>query len=232
MHRASFALLFALIYVSQSPAFAESVINGGFERPQITSGEYLNVSPGAEPADFGWIVTSGNVDIVLGGRSYIAAFEGSQFLDLDGSTAGAVQQAFATTSGTLYDLSFAYANNSNNGTSTASALLRLFNTSDEADLIGPVTLTHSTSSLANPDWTIFSLQFVATGDGTTLSFASNSPSGSVGGITIDAVSVNLASVVVPEPAGSVLAAECCGLTALAAVAGGLSGKRRPPGAAG
>ena len=81
--------------------------------------------------------------------------------------------------------------------------------------------------LVDPSGTV-----VATGDGATLSFTSNNPSGSVGGITIDAVSVNLATVVVPEPAGSVLAAECFGLMALTAVAGSLSGKYRTPGAAG
>ncbi len=175
---------------------ASSVI-GGFEIPQLTGGrEFITIAPGSEPAGFGWSVTSGNVNVVVGEGGFITAFAGTQWLDLDGGTAGTIQQSFATTPGGVYSLSFAYANNPILGTVPASATVRLFNTENNAQLLPPFTITHSTSSGSDPDWIQSPvIQFTAVGALTTLSFASDDPAGSIGGIALDGISVSR----VPEP---------------------------------
>jgi Protein of unknown function (DUF642) len=197
-----FTALFLSFFQMANQAYAGSIVNGGFELPQLPSGtQYILISPGSEPDGFGWSVTSGNVDVVMGGGVYIPAFAGSQWLDLDGGTAGTIQQSFVTTPGSSYELTFAYANNPVRGTVPATATVSVFNNADNQNLITPFTITHSTSSSGNPDWIQSSLiQFAAQGTLTTLSFASNDPSGSLGGIALDAINV----AAVPEPSSWVL----------------------------
>ncbi len=193
-------LLFAV--ASPESAFAGSIVNGGFEVPHLTDGtQYITFGPGSEPTGFGWSVTSGNVNVVVGGGIYITAFAGTQWLDLDGGTAGTIQQSFATTPGTVYSLSFAYANNPVAGTVPATATVSLFNTENNEHLLTPFTISHSTSSGSDPDWIQSPvIQFTAVGALTTLSFASDDPAGSLGGIALDGISVNS----VPEPSAVVL----------------------------
>jgi hypothetical protein len=50
---------------------------------------------GSEPAAFGWRVTSGGVDVAIWGSLFVSAFDGIQFLDLDGFVPGAISQSFA-----------------------------------------------------------------------------------------------------------------------------------------
>jgi Protein of unknown function (DUF642) len=194
-------LSFSVLLANQ--ASGGSIVNGGFELPPVTnSSQFTNITPGSEPAGFGWSVISGNVDVTLGGGIYISAFAGSQFLDLDGSNAGAIQQTFITAPGASYELSFAYANNPVRGTVPASATVSVFNSDNSEHLIAPFTITHSSSTNGDPNWILSLVQFVAQGDQTTLSFASNDPFGSVGGIALDAVIITANAV--PEPSSWVL----------------------------
>ena len=134
--------------------------------------------------------------MVVGEGGYITAFAGAEWLDLDGGTAGTIQQSFATTPGGVYSLSFAYANNPILGTVPATATVRLFNSENNAQLLPPFTITHSTSSGSDADWTQSPvIQFKAIGALTTLSFASDNRAGSIGGIALDGISVSR----VPEP---------------------------------
>jgi choice-of-anchor C domain-containing protein len=195
-------LSFSILMTCQ--ATAGSIVNGGFELPRVTNNnQFTTITPGSGPVGFGWTVISGSVDVTLGGGIYISAFAGSQFLDLDGSNTGAILQSFVTTPGASYELSFAYANNPVRGTVPASATVSVFNSNNSENLITPFTITHSTSSNGDPDWIVSLVQFVAQGDQTTLSFTSNDPFGSVGGIALDAVTVTVNAV--PEPSSWVLA---------------------------
>ena len=75
------------------------IINGSFE---------LNVTGtgfNREGDDvFGWTVTSGNVDTWVNAN----ATDGSRILDINGSTAGAIQQSITTVAGLEYQILFDY----------------------------------------------------------------------------------------------------------------------------
>ena len=206
----------AFVFVTERPARANLITNGSFETPMINS-QYLDIAAGLEPTGFGWRVTSGTVDIGLP-IAFPPPFDGQQFLDLDGFTPGVISQSFTTVLGITYILDFAYANNPYGGgtnctpPSTASCAtipahgtVNVFDTSTLTQLITPLILTHGNSTVANANWTLSGdLAFVAQGTTTTLSFASNDPSNSNGGIFLDAVSVNATPAVVPEPFSIVL----------------------------
>jgi len=181
-------------------ARADLITNGSFETPIVASGlEYQDINPGSEPPGFAWTVVSGNVDVVIRGSNFaLNAVDGLQFLDLDGFTAGAIVQSFATTPGDAYFLSFAYANNPTGGTIPAYATVRAFDSITNAELIAPLLITHGDATIANPDWKQSeTIRFVAQGANTTLSFTSDDSRGSDGGIFLDAVSVDVAAI--PEP---------------------------------
>jgi len=184
-------------------ADAASITNGSFETPVVTSpSQFQNILSGAEPTGFGWQITSGDVDAVIQGNGFgLKAFDGKQWLDLDGFHPGGLVQSFATIGSTTYQLSFAYANNPNatgGATIPATATVRVFDFGSNTDLITPLQLIHSTSTIANLDWVASAtISFVALGANTALSFTSNDPSTSRGGIFLDAVSVVEATT--PEP---------------------------------
>jgi hypothetical protein len=212
------AIAGVLLLAGRGPARGELLVNGGFETPTVTSVlEYQTIPPGSEPAGFGWRITSGNVDAVVQGPIYaVQAYQGTQFLDLDGTQPGAISQHFATLSGRSYVLSLAYANNPVRGaTIPAHGTARLFDTSSNADLITPLALTHGNSTIQAPNWVASgAIPFVASGTDTTLSFASNDPSTSLGGLFLDAVSVaGPVANAAPEPGSfalAVLGAACVG----------------------
>lgn len=175
-----------------SPARAELIVNGGFEQPVVGHGSYTTIPTGSLDLT-GWTVVSGSVDAVSTG--FFPAFEGNQCLDLDGSTAGAIEQAFTTSVGSSYTLTFMYANNAIGGTDPASAEISLSG-QISSDLLNQV-ITHSGSTRGNMNYLAFSFSFIANSGTTTVRFTSLDPSGSLGGIVLDAVSV--ASNAVPEP---------------------------------
>jgi len=211
-------LVGAFALVAVSPARADLVTNGTFETP--VTGNFLDITAGSQPPGFGWVVTLGSVDVVVKGPLFAStAFEGNQFLDLDGYAPGGIAQSFATTPGSEYFLSFAYANNpQGNGvppptcpfggacaTIPANATVSVFDPATNTQLITPLLVTHGDSTVANPDWrTSGAIAFIATGTTTTLSFVSDDPASSDGGIFLDAVSVNRAASAVPEPSSLVL----------------------------
>lgn len=206
MFRYTSAILCSLAFATL--AQANLITNGSFEIPVVTSSsEFRTIVPGSEPSGFGWQITKGNVDTVIRGPIFAStAFDGLQFLDLDGTVPGGIAQSFVTTPGNPYVLTFAYANNPHpeaGATVPAHGTVSIFDTASTSDLITPLLLTHGSSTVVAPDWiTSGAITFVAQGINTTLAFTSNDPSGS-GGIFLDAVSVN-GTPQVPEPATFVL----------------------------
>ena len=129
---------------------------------------------------------SGSVDVVNAvGNGYDVgpAYQGAQYLDLNGNNAGTIAQTFATTPGVTYLLSFAYANNYDPPTSLT-ALVTVTNTSST---LLSTNVTHSTSVSGNLNWTLFNQLFTANQSSATLTFASQNSG--AGGVFLDAISV-------------------------------------------
>lgn len=201
-------LMVTCLFSTLSKAYSvDLIINGSFENPNINEywstrqpavGTILSPSQGlwvqfqsGNTEMPGWTVTQGNVDLV---RTEWTSFAGSQSVDLVGRALGGLQQTFTTTPGSVYRLSFEYANNWFNGGGTASV-----------ELIGQGTIftdsvSHTNSTNANMNWLNYSTNFVANSNSTTLRFTALTSSGD-GGVVIDNVSVVQP---VPEPSSFVL----------------------------
>lgn len=194
------------ILLAATSGQSAAVVNGSFETPVVTAPtQYQTIVGGGEPVGFGWRVVSGTVDAVIQGTQFgLAAFDGTQWLDLDGINSGAISQGFSTAVGNTYMLSFVYANNphpESGATVPAGAKVTIVDSGSNADLVSPFTFQHSTSTVASLDWTTSgSILFVAKGPNTTVSFSSTDRFSSNGGVFLDAVNVTA----VPEPSVSML----------------------------
>jgi len=101
--RAAFALALFGTLIASSPR-ADMLTNGGFENgPAVPPTGILAVSPGS-PALTGWTVMSGAINIVT--NSYWQCLSGARSVQLSSSGPGAIQQSFASTSGSVYRLTF------------------------------------------------------------------------------------------------------------------------------
>jgi hypothetical protein len=192
--------------IVSSPSAIAGLINGSFELPNVGLTGIAEIAPGSEPGGFGWKVDAGTVEVQ--GENYSnlpgPAFDGTQFLDLNGISVGTLSQTIDTSPGLSYQFRFAYANNYAH-TSQASPALATVHVADVGsgtDLITPVSISHGTSTASNLDWTVLTLTFSATGDSTRLRFVSNT-SNPLGGILLDGGSLTPLSTV-PEPVSIVL----------------------------
>lgn len=179
MRSISFSLIAAAAAaVSAVPAHAQNIVTGGdFENPVI-AGSFQQFPAGSP---LGWTVDSGTVDLV---RAPYVVYEGSQALDLFGTSVGSISQVLTTVAGQVYNLTFAYSHNS------ASSPSNIY-----TGTVNLGSISQTISHTGDPTvWTLFSGTFTGTGSD-TLSFLSG-PGFSNGGIFLDAVSV----AAVPEPA--------------------------------
>src|SRR5262249_20311045 len=85
--------------LGEGPASAGLITNGGFEQPGGQTADLF--LPAGNSSLTGWTIVSGSVDIVPSTGSW-PAYEGSQSLDLDGHSAGTIEQSFTTTVGITY----------------------------------------------------------------------------------------------------------------------------------
>lgn len=184
-----FKLLLCASALSLAPASlsaAELLTNGGFEAPVVAGPCCITAPPTPIP---GWTPTP-NVNVVNGTFASAAgnlAKEGNQYLDLVGEGgSGSISQAFATTAGQVYNLSFWYSHNLFSGLASASARLSVGSLSDS--------ITHTGGTNADLAWQRYTGSFTADAASTTLLFV-NTAGGPNEGVFLDGVSVTA----VPEP---------------------------------
>lgn len=168
------------------------IVNGSFDIGYSGGSQYaftnplMSMSASANPSEiYGWTVSFGDVEVV--DNNYWPASVGRYSVDLNGMGTGAISQAFATTIGATYRVSFDLAGNTSHGPIYQTRV------SINATAQGDYTSTNTPAS-----WTTHTFDFTATGTTTTLTFASL-VSGS-GGPALDNVSVTT----VPEPAAITL----------------------------
>ena len=186
------ALALALSPVSASAA--ELLTNGSFEdlggaTPQGWGG-YTFGPDFSEPLP-GWSVDVGNVDVTVNGSPWGPAADGFSSLDINGWTAGAISQSFATVLGQIYNVSFAFSRNvygPQTSTADVSAGGTVLSVIAEND--------GSFGSPANMIWKSGGFAFLGTGN--TESIRLTATNGGNAGVFFDNISVSTAAV--PEPA--------------------------------
>lgn len=196
-------------------ARANLVVNGGFETPVVTA-FYFNVYTAGQSFT-GWTVGQGSVALYTDQYNPSLSdvpYEGNQALQLSSTQGGngSIYQDLATTAGTTYELTFAFASNP-----FASEDVTM-DVSWGGGTVASLTATPS-HDLANSGWVLESFTVTATGATTRLEFLNTTPVADIAGPQIDAVSVQALSA--PEPSTLTLA----GLGA-AATAGGTFQRRR------
>jgi choice-of-anchor C domain-containing protein len=101
--RAAFALALCGSLIAASPR-ADMLTNGGFESgAAVPATGILAVAPGSL-ALTGWTVVGGAINIVT--NDYWACLSGVRSVELSSSGPGAIQQSIASTSGSVYRLTF------------------------------------------------------------------------------------------------------------------------------
>jgi hypothetical protein len=162
------------------------IVDGGFEQPSVATYQTLfagatNLAP--------WVVGGNSVDLASINNGYVsgAAYDGVQYVDMDGTAPGQLSQTFATTAGQNYFLSFAYANNYVNQPSAAMRV-RVYDTN--GNVFGPITVTHGGSAPGTLGWIFYTNNFAGSGNPCTIEFTSLSAANSAGGILLDTVSVS------------------------------------------
>lgn len=193
--KARFVIVTAVILVAAGRAQqpASLLVNGSFEEgPAVV--RFLNLATG-DTSVRGWMVTGEGVDYVSTG--YWLSSDGARAIDLDGSARstvtppyvqGGIAQAFATTPGTRYRVTFDLAGNPNQLPRVKP--MRVSAAGQSAEF----TFDATGKTGARMGWTRQAWTFTASSTSTTLEFQSLTRSPQTGyGAAIDNV------VVVPEP---------------------------------
>jgi len=196
-------LIIASVLAASGAAQATTslLINGGFEASSSQT-----VTP------TGWDNIGHSEGVITYGEFGIPAYEGLNFYDLggfgdpSGPIGDGIAQAFATTAGESYTVTFGLSSENLSGTET----LTVAAGSASVDYV----LGVSADGALQKPFTTQTFDFVATSASTTLSFIHTAGGGGNNDPVIDGVSVNIASV--PEPGAGVLA--LLGVATLGAVA--------------
>jgi choice-of-anchor C domain-containing protein len=162
-----FIILFSILLITSllnAPAGAAIIQNGSFE--------YGTDSPvsgfrtlGAGSGDLsGWTVGYRSIDWI---GSYWQPFDGARSLDLNGNARGRIAQTFSTTPGTAYRVTFALAGNPDGGDPVKDLIVTALG-------IGSRNYSFDTTgkSRSAMGWVMEEFNFTATGNLTTLIFAS------------------------------------------------------------
>lgn len=173
-------IIFAILILSSLalPVRANLITNGSFETPTVPVGGFTNFGSGSTGIT-GWTVTGPEVSIVSGsytsfGLSFPAE-DGTQWLDLTGDNANAVEgveQTIATTSGVTYDISYFVGNQVDPSGP--------YGTTSTVDvLVDGSVIEKSTNSMGGGGttqvWQQFMTSFKAASSSTTIEFLNGDP---------------------------------------------------------
>lgn len=149
--------------------------NGSFEIGNYNSGsnDFNTLASGSSAID-GWVVGGAGIDWI---NAYWTAADGTKSIDLAGTPngPGSISQTFDTTSGRIYDVTFAMAGNPDDQASSPIKALLGFASSEGTVTGGTIEFFNTTGSfrIGGMNWTERSFQFLALGEQTTLTFANN-----------------------------------------------------------
>jgi hypothetical protein len=192
-----FRYVISLLIVTAAAGCAvgdDLVKNGSFELPNVGETGIISIDAGKEPADFGWVVEAGDVEVF--GQKYDnlpgASKDGIQHLDLVGVSSGTISQKLKTKPQTKYVLRFWYSNNYawTNKQKPATADVDITGTvgGNERNLVKTVKLSHGDASKDDLKWVEQEIRFTALGEETVIRFKDTVGEG-LGGILLDNVSV-------------------------------------------
>ena len=179
-----------------STAATSLLVNGGFEAPILQDRFSVPFFAGSSNLT-GWTILQGSVEQVR--SDFFLPFEGSQSLDLDGTSPGSIEQHIATVIGRPYRVAFAYGNNARGGSMPAFAS---FTIRAGAVVLVSESLAHGNSTLNDMHYVQYSRVFMAASTGSVIRFTSTDTATSNGGIALDDVAV----VAVPEPSSAIIVA--------------------------
>jgi choice-of-anchor C domain-containing protein len=163
----------------QTPMRLGLLPDGGFETPEALPPDQGRTLTAGNRSLAPWRIMAGSVNV----QSYWPAAEGTHTLDLNGVSAGTIEQTFATIPGQVYQLLFDYADNPDRLARTATARVTVMG----AGTLLSRGIVHAGSTPRHMRYKQFLGTFVADSAVTTLQFASTA-SGAYG-IVLDAVSV-------------------------------------------
>ena len=168
---------------------AQTVFTEDFESPDTPDYQTYFAGEVLVTANNAWSVTMNSIDLFDGVvRSEAAAFDGRQAVDLTGSPNEGVMEAdFATIPGLAYDLRFHFARNNFLGSNTGDAEVEVFG----SGILLQEFIQHDPVLNAFDEYLEFNGNFLANSTTSTLRFSSLDPG--VAGITIDGISVSVAS---------------------------------------
>ncbi|WP_030057013.1 MULTISPECIES: choice-of-anchor C family protein [Streptomyces] len=169
-HVAAIALLAAVTTTLAVPAQAAGghralsrFDDGSFESPKAPANAFTEFNTGQVIGP--WKVVGGSVDLTGAGFWQVA--EGDQSLDLNGATSGTITQAFTTTPGTTYSVTYALAGNPAGGT-----VLRTGRVTIDGQSFQDFTFDVTGKTRAAMGYVGRQFTFVAQNSSTTLGFAS------------------------------------------------------------
>ncbi len=175
-----------LVSAPSSPDLA--VWQNGFEGN--VPGNYVGISYISD----GWLIDSGDVDIVNTG-----AYEGNNYLDLDGWNPGEISTNIVTVSGTVYSLNFAYARNPDSITGAGGFPIHVptAGISINGNSLATVSANYI-NSWADLNWQLTNYIFTATSSLTHLDFKSLDALPAASGLFLDAISVTKSLIVMQD----------------------------------
>lgn len=200
-------LTLAIIGIGTVGSNAAGLVNASFEVPTVPNPEpWIGLS--GSPAGFGWVISSGNVEVIS--STLWSPSDGSQSLDLNGDQPGAIYQDFTFPSAGLWAIKFDMsANPGDINIQINDKTLRV----DFGIAGGPLTGI-STNTVSNIGRSHFDMQYVEittptlSVDATTVyRLAFTSLTGDTGGPVID--NVRIVAVPEPSPIALMILTLCC-----------------------